>query len=181
MKPRRCIGFARRRIGRGGRVILDRVSTDYDDYWRTLDYTIYESSNDRIKEKLCKDDEVFRNSTTDIFNNLGLGNNSLGQPIAIDSNVSLKTKDIKLELVDDGITMDSSVSRTSFSSVRSGDGSTDCVIKQEPPDMCPDQSVPIMNNEVESEDLNDMVETLRAVQRDWSVLNNIYMAVIYWV
>uniref|UniRef100_A0A8C3A8T2 Enhancer of polycomb homolog n=1 Tax=Cyclopterus lumpus TaxID=8103 RepID=A0A8C3A8T2_CYCLU len=28
--PRRCLGMARRRVGRGGRVLLDRASTDYD-------------------------------------------------------------------------------------------------------------------------------------------------------
>ncbi|KAJ8957654.1 hypothetical protein NQ318_017546 [Aromia moschata] len=40
--PRRCVGFARRRVGRGGRVILDRIATDYDDFWRTLDFSIVE-------------------------------------------------------------------------------------------------------------------------------------------
>lgn len=39
----RCIGFARRRIGRGGRVIIDRASTDLDDLWSRLDYKIIES------------------------------------------------------------------------------------------------------------------------------------------
>ncbi|XP_076624633.1 enhancer of Polycomb [Colletes latitarsis] len=38
----RCIGFARRRIGRGGRVILDRCSTDMDDMWSSLDFTIHQ-------------------------------------------------------------------------------------------------------------------------------------------
>lgn len=39
----RCIGFARRRRGRGGRIILDRVSTNLDEFWANLDYTIYDS------------------------------------------------------------------------------------------------------------------------------------------
>uniref|UniRef100_A0A182TMI9 Enhancer of polycomb-like protein n=1 Tax=Anopheles melas TaxID=34690 RepID=A0A182TMI9_9DIPT len=39
----RCIGFARRRLGRGGRVIIDRIGTDFDDLWSRLDYTIVES------------------------------------------------------------------------------------------------------------------------------------------
>ncbi|XP_037944219.1 uncharacterized protein LOC119677024, partial [Teleopsis dalmanni] len=43
-KPR-CIGFARRRLGRGGRVIIDRVSTNFDDVWSQLDYTILESTS----------------------------------------------------------------------------------------------------------------------------------------
>ncbi|KAJ8278052.1 hypothetical protein GJAV_G00083300 [Gymnothorax javanicus] len=29
--PRRCVGLARRRVGRGGRVLLDRARTDFDD------------------------------------------------------------------------------------------------------------------------------------------------------
>ena len=28
----RCIGFARRRIGRGGRILFDRAYTPYDEY-----------------------------------------------------------------------------------------------------------------------------------------------------
>ncbi|XP_038108346.1 uncharacterized protein LOC6043078 [Culex quinquefasciatus] len=39
----RCIGFARRRFGRGGRVIIDRASTTLDDLWSRLDYKIIES------------------------------------------------------------------------------------------------------------------------------------------
>ncbi|KAK3909112.1 Enhancer of polycomb-like protein 1 [Frankliniella fusca] len=41
---RQCIGFARRRIGRGGRIILDRESTELDDIWRSLDFTVQDSS-----------------------------------------------------------------------------------------------------------------------------------------
>ncbi|XP_068220292.1 enhancer of polycomb homolog 1 isoform X1 [Palaemon carinicauda] len=35
---RRCIGFARRRIGRGGRMWLDRLSTPLDDLWFKTDF-----------------------------------------------------------------------------------------------------------------------------------------------
>ncbi|XP_054438260.1 enhancer of polycomb homolog 1 isoform X3 [Pteronotus mesoamericanus] len=35
--PQRCIGFARRRVGRGGRVLLDRAHSDYDSVFRHLD------------------------------------------------------------------------------------------------------------------------------------------------
>ncbi|MEE6489179.1 hypothetical protein FKM82_015510 [Ascaphus truei] len=35
--PRRCIGFARRRLGRGGRVIMDRQSTEHDPLLQQLD------------------------------------------------------------------------------------------------------------------------------------------------
>nr|XP_014088244.1 uncharacterized protein LOC106616209 [Bactrocera oleae] len=41
----RCIGFARRRMGRGGRVMLDRIATTMDDFWSQLDYTIFESDS----------------------------------------------------------------------------------------------------------------------------------------
>lgn len=43
--PRRCIGFARRRLGRGGRVILDRATHSMDDLWRHLDFTVIEASS----------------------------------------------------------------------------------------------------------------------------------------
>ncbi|XP_030642840.1 enhancer of polycomb homolog 2 [Chanos chanos] len=35
--PHRCVGLARRRVGRGGRVLLDRASSDLDRALRTLD------------------------------------------------------------------------------------------------------------------------------------------------
>ncbi|XP_056220138.1 enhancer of polycomb homolog 1 isoform X1 [Seriola aureovittata] len=35
--PRRCIGLARRRVGRGGRVLLDRAHTDLDNICQSLD------------------------------------------------------------------------------------------------------------------------------------------------
>ncbi|KAF7241736.1 hypothetical protein EYD10_11845, partial [Varanus komodoensis] len=35
--PRRCIGFARRRIGRGGRVLMDRIATEHDPVLKQID------------------------------------------------------------------------------------------------------------------------------------------------
>ncbi|XP_056913961.1 enhancer of polycomb homolog 1-like isoform X2 [Takifugu flavidus] len=35
--PRRCLGMARRRVGRGGRVLLDRAHTDFDNIFHGLD------------------------------------------------------------------------------------------------------------------------------------------------
>ncbi|XP_055003006.1 enhancer of polycomb homolog 1 isoform X1 [Sorex araneus] len=35
--PQSCIGFARRRVGRGGRVLLDRAHSNYDSMFRHLD------------------------------------------------------------------------------------------------------------------------------------------------
>ncbi|XP_047611291.1 enhancer of polycomb homolog 1 isoform X6 [Phacochoerus africanus] len=41
--PPRCIGFARRRVGRGGRVLLDRAHSDYDSMFRHLDLEMLSS------------------------------------------------------------------------------------------------------------------------------------------
>jgi len=32
-KPERCLGFCRRRLGRGGRVVIDRIPSRWDDSW----------------------------------------------------------------------------------------------------------------------------------------------------
>ncbi|XP_063004757.1 enhancer of polycomb homolog 1 isoform X3 [Melospiza melodia melodia] len=42
--PQRCIGFARRRVGRGGRVLLDRAHSDYDSAFHHLDWEGFSSS-----------------------------------------------------------------------------------------------------------------------------------------
>ncbi|KAM3681120.1 enhancer of polycomb homolog 1 isoform X2 [Ammospiza nelsoni] len=42
--PQRCIGFARRRVGRGGRVLLDRAHSDYDSAFHHLDWESFSSS-----------------------------------------------------------------------------------------------------------------------------------------
>uniref|UniRef100_A0A2K6GLX3 Enhancer of polycomb homolog n=1 Tax=Propithecus coquereli TaxID=379532 RepID=A0A2K6GLX3_PROCO len=41
--PQRCIGFARRRVGRGGRVLLDRAHSDCDSMLRHLDLDVLSS------------------------------------------------------------------------------------------------------------------------------------------
>lgn len=51
----RCVGFARRRVGRGGRVILDRISTEADDLWSQLDYKIFESRTGQESQVLGQD------------------------------------------------------------------------------------------------------------------------------
>jgi hypothetical protein len=69
-KPR-CIGFARRRVGRGGRYVLDRAHTSYDDLWRSLDFTIIDGNkpaklsglnNGDVVDNVCMDDvQVYPN------------------------------------------------------------------------------------------------------------------------
>ncbi|XP_044149067.1 enhancer of polycomb homolog 1 isoform X2 [Bufo gargarizans] len=41
--PRKCIGFARRRVGRGGRVLIDRAHSDYNSAFRQLDVDMLSS------------------------------------------------------------------------------------------------------------------------------------------
>ncbi|KAL1140417.1 hypothetical protein AAG570_000349 [Ranatra chinensis] len=40
---KKCIGLARRRLGRGGRVVIDRAGPSLDDFWASLDFTIHDS------------------------------------------------------------------------------------------------------------------------------------------
>ncbi|TFK11937.1 calcium-dependent secretion activator 2 [Platysternon megacephalum] len=42
--PQRCIGFARRRVGRGGRVLLDRAHSDFNSTFRQLDLEMLSST-----------------------------------------------------------------------------------------------------------------------------------------
>ncbi|XP_073190515.1 enhancer of polycomb homolog 1 isoform X2 [Lepidochelys kempii] len=42
--PQKCIGFARRRVGRGGRVLLDRAHSDYNSTFRQLDLEMLSST-----------------------------------------------------------------------------------------------------------------------------------------
>lgn len=51
-------------MGRGGRVILDRVTSEYDDYWSNLDYTIYDNIQSVSKLKTCS--ELTNNDTNSV-------------------------------------------------------------------------------------------------------------------
>ncbi|XP_066260751.1 enhancer of polycomb homolog 1 [Euwallacea similis] len=71
LSNRKCVGFARRRVGRGGRIILDRAATDCDDFWRGLDFTIVEPKacdvSDPLAERLKVESEMLlrtRNCTS---------------------------------------------------------------------------------------------------------------------
>ncbi|KAL1500742.1 hypothetical protein ABEB36_006187 [Hypothenemus hampei] len=87
LSNRKCIGFARRRMGRGGRVILDRIATDYDDFWRSLDFSIieprlaqHEKTNDTktlIKQERIKKDGALLNSIGSGSNISNSGSTSL--------------------------------------------------------------------------------------------------------
>uniref|UniRef100_I3KCN3 Enhancer of polycomb homolog n=1 Tax=Oreochromis niloticus TaxID=8128 RepID=I3KCN3_ORENI len=44
--PRRCLGMSRRRVGRGGRVLLDRAYTDFDNIFHGLDPNILDLTSE---------------------------------------------------------------------------------------------------------------------------------------
>ncbi|XP_057380415.1 enhancer of polycomb homolog 1-like [Daphnia carinata] len=50
---RRCIGLARRRVGRGGRVVLDRTSSPYDATWGSMDdRSSHQTLSEDLKEEI---------------------------------------------------------------------------------------------------------------------------------
>ncbi|KAJ8393758.1 hypothetical protein AAFF_G00056730 [Aldrovandia affinis] len=46
--PRRCVGLARRRVGRGGRVIMDRASSEHDRILKRLDPEVFASDPSNV-------------------------------------------------------------------------------------------------------------------------------------
>ncbi|KAF5304769.1 hypothetical protein FQA39_LY09546 [Lamprigera yunnana] len=147
--PRRCIGFARRRLGRGGRVILDRVATNVDDFWRTVDFTIYDP-----KSTECKTSEIKQDHCSGFNSNL-VTNLDIGSHLNNNSNY-LKTN-IKHEFNHNDTNLRTSVSESVFSE--------NSVIKQEPTDNIEEWSTPVGNNS--SKEQQEMVEFLQEVRRDW--------------
>uniref|UniRef100_T1GGC2 Enhancer of polycomb-like protein n=1 Tax=Megaselia scalaris TaxID=36166 RepID=T1GGC2_MEGSC len=73
--PQQCIGFARRRVGRGGRIILDRVRTNMDDFWSLFDHTIRDSqiksqsNNDSNENENVDRDQLYLSSSSDRIQN----------------------------------------------------------------------------------------------------------------
>lgn len=152
--PKRCIGFARRRMGRGGRVILDRITTDFDDYWRKLDYTIFDPHSK-------KETNVATVVSDHKLDNL-MNSNTDGSPARAVNLVSGIRTEIKAEVVN----------RNNFSSSENNGESvvsdSRCVVKQEPIEISEEFSIPnVDNSSAVKDDLDDMVETLKMVQRDW--------------
>ncbi|XP_043550067.1 enhancer of polycomb homolog 2 isoform X1 [Chiloscyllium plagiosum] len=68
--PRRCIGLARRRIGRGGRFLLDRASTDHDHILRQIDPEMLSSPSSPAA--FPSDDSWTISSNKDFSNRLSL-------------------------------------------------------------------------------------------------------------
>lgn len=160
--PKKCIGFARRRMGRGGRVVLDRISTDFDDYWRNLDYTIYDSQS--LHKKISEHSkEMNKNSTTNSFTNLAVGSSASHTS---DSCSVVKTEEIKTEFPYN----DDSSLRTSYCEFSSeGVSETKCIVKQEPQEIeeCAVPTVDDSVKAVQQENVDEMLDILREVQKDW--------------
>lgn len=152
-KPKRCIGFARRRIGRGGRIILDRLSNEEDDFWRTLDYTIYEKKD--ITTNMANKSTV--NDSTNSFTNL-LGNGLNHR----NSNNNIRT-DFKTEY-----SQNNSSSRTNISEVFSESVSENQCTKQETIDVQEKEQIIHHHTQEQQE---EMAEFLRSVQ-NWYVKNS---------
>ncbi|KAI4467760.1 enhancer of polycomb [Holotrichia oblita] len=146
--PKRCIGFARRRMGRGGRVILDRLSPEQDDYWRTMDFTVFDSHKTNLtNHKILVKEEIDTNSFTFAGSNI----------YANSSNYNLKTPDRSV------IAGYSDSLRTSIGDSFS---ESDFKCKQESADV---QDDTFYAQEVKDylHNTDDMVEFVRSVQRDW--------------
>lgn len=142
--PQRCIGFARRRMGRGGRVILDRVTTDVDDFWRNVDFTIYDPKlvSSEIKSENC----------TDSITNLDVGSH-------LNNHSNYFKTDIKNEVIVENSHLRTSVSEGAFSE-------NGCTVKQEPEESVEEWSIPAESN-FPKEQQHEMVEFLQEVRKDW--------------
>ncbi|XP_059503440.1 enhancer of polycomb homolog 2 isoform X1 [Stegostoma tigrinum] len=68
--PRRCIGLARRRTGRGGRFLLDRASTDHDHILHQIDPEMLSSPSSPAA--FSSDDSWIISSNKDFSNRLSL-------------------------------------------------------------------------------------------------------------
>ncbi|VEN50993.1 unnamed protein product [Callosobruchus maculatus] len=143
---RRCVGFARRRVGRGGRVILDRVATDYDDLWRTLDFSIVEPQRNQqqVKLEVSGRDDAASVSTCGVS-----GSNSFSTSIS-------ETRTSSSVMADNSGVFGSAVG--------------DVRVKQEPTstpdeDVKPTTSPLIVDDTTQHQE--DMVEVLRSIRRDW--------------
>lgn len=146
--PRRCIGFARRRVGRGGRIILDRAATDFDDFWRTVDFTIYEPEKSGVGTVTEKSDDYSKSN----------------------SYATVKSEPNDFSHYDLSNKLRTSVSETNSSEVVG----VKKEIKVEPTET-PAEDVNILENggggggmeTTHQDEQEEMVEFLRSVRRDW--------------
>lgn len=172
--PRRCIGFARRRMGRGGRVILDRISTDYDDLWRTLDFSIVEPQKNTEPSTVPS---CFSTSAAAIGDGSVVVKSEVSANSCSAASSSTWTNDGYT--VDHSIFSGTSVSRNSFSSDKidstTSAGNCNFEVKKEQIYVKEEDGVtPLVDVQHQQpievkteEDKDEMVEFLRSLRRDW--------------
>lgn len=114
----RCIGFARRRRGRGGRIVLDRISTNMDEFWANLDYTIYSGNTKITAKELTQQNELKQQQSTDIVTD---------KPIVID----LEPPTTSIKSISGASGSGSGSGSESLKIVPSYDGTEQIVIKTE--------------------------------------------------
>lgn len=99
---RRCIGMARRRMGRGGRVIIDRASTSADDeFWRSLDFTIFENHESIVKSENNSSDRLKMDNETTQFIKSNRKHNSF-ESTAVAGDLKPAVKEEPLEIAEFG-------------------------------------------------------------------------------
>ncbi|XP_028142187.1 enhancer of polycomb homolog 1 [Diabrotica virgifera virgifera] len=102
--PRRCIGFARRRVGRGGRIILDRISTNYDDFWRTLDFSITEPDREAGTSRVVEEEPALVQET-DIKSEVSVSNSArISDSSVISDSIKVEIKKEPEDVQEEGVT-----------------------------------------------------------------------------
>lgn len=140
-------------MGRGGRIILDRVATNCDDYWRTLDFKIYEPNSElqSVEDEKSGDINV-KDNKIKIVNS---GHNNV-----ISDSLLCRTDDIKIDLNHFGTSCSDDNLRTSVIEGGDDNNSVKVQVKEEPQQQV---DAPVEQNE----EKDDMVEFLRSLRRDW--------------
>lgn len=145
-------------MGRGGRVILDRLSAENDDFWRTMDFTVVDS----VCDKKSAVDEVTRESVnfhrSDHPSDLSVYMQYLNCP----------PKDVEAERKDVNFS-DCSRTLTCNSGVKAEQTQQMHVVKQEPEDI--KEEYPRLRSSTSSEKdeaaVQEMLHFLEGVRRDW--------------
>lgn len=147
-------------MGRGGRIILDRLSSNADDFWRTLDFTIYEPNLTIPQCKSVGDVKSNVNSNKNLYTNLDVNSH-------LNNHIDFLKTNVKSELNYN----DNSV-RTSVNSVDNGSFvNISHVIKQEPEEVNEEWSSSTAAYNVGSRDSqkDDTLKFLEEIRKDWYV------------
>ena len=142
-------------MGRGGRVILDRLSAENDDFWRTMDFTVIDSICDKkgAVDEVTREGVNFRRS------------DHPSDPSVYTKFLNCPPKDVEAEHRNDGNLSDCSRTLTCNSGVKADQMH---IVKQEPEDM--GEESPGLRSSTPSEKdeaVQEMLHFLEGVRRDW--------------